>query len=86
MYRIIISRIAEKQLENLPKQIANAITNKIDLLSANPRPDGCKKLQGKDNAYRIRSSDYRIVYRIEDNKLIVEVIRIGHRSDVYKKR
>jgi mRNA interferase RelE/StbE len=86
MYRIIISRIAEKQLAALPRQVANAITAKIDALSLEPRPIGCKKLEGSDKEYRIRNGDYRIIYRIEDSKLIIEVIRIGRRGDVYKKR
>jgi mRNA interferase RelE/StbE len=86
MHTIIISRAAEKQLSQLPRHIANAITRKIDLLAEIPRPDGCKKLQGYDNAYRIRSGDYRIVYTVEDGKLYIEVIRIQHRRDVYSKK
>jgi len=86
MYRLIISRVAEKQIETLPKQAANAIINKIDLLKNEPRPEGCKKLQGYESAYRVRSGDYRIIYRVEDKKLIIEVVRIGNRKDVYKKR
>ena len=86
MYLIIISRVAEKQLATFPKHIANNITAKIDSLSQDPRPVGCKKLEGSEKEFRIRTGDYRIVYRIEDSHLIVEVIRIGHRSDVYKKR
>jgi len=86
MYKLVISRVAEKQIEALPKQVANSITHKIDLLQSDPRPDGCKKLQGNENAYRVRCGDYRIIYRVEDKKLIIEVIRIGNRKDVYKKR
>ncbi len=86
MYQLIISRIAEKQLASFPKQIANNITAKIDSLIIDPRPAGCKKLEGSDKEYRIRSGDYRIIYRIEDAQLIIEVIRIGHRRAIYKNR
>jgi mRNA interferase RelE/StbE len=55
----------------------------VDLVN-NPRPDGCKKLVGLDNIYRIRVGLYRIVYRIEDEILYIEVIKIGHRKDVYR--
>lgn len=86
MYQVIISRIAEKQIESLPKHIANNVVAKIDTLALNPRPHGCKKLEGCEKEYRVRSGDYRIIYRIEDNKLIVEVIRVAHRSGAYKKK
>ena len=86
MYKIIISRIAEKQLESFPKHIANAITAKIDSLAMDPYPSGCKKLEGSEKEYRLRSGDYRIIYRIENEWLIVEVIRIGHRRDIYNKK
>ena len=86
MYTIFISNIAEKQLSSFPRQIANNISAKIDALSAEPRPAGCKKLEGSDKEYRIRTGDYRIIYRIEDKQLFIEVIRIGHRKDVYKKK
>ncbi len=56
----------------------------MDALAANPRPKGVKKLTGLDNLYRIRAGDYRIVYQIRDDRLIVLVVRIGHRKDVYR--
>ena len=86
MYQLYISRIAEKQIASFPKHIANNIREKIDLLASEPRPFGCKKLEGSKDEYRLRTGDYRIIYRIEDNRLIVEVIRIGNRKDVYRKR
>jgi mRNA interferase RelE/StbE len=86
MYQVIISRIAEKQLASFPKLIANNITAKIDSLSITPRPVGSKKLEGSNKEYRIWTGDYRIIYRIEDIQLIIEVIRIGHRRDVYRKK
>ena len=86
MYQVIISRIAEKQIESLPKHVANTITSKIDALATDPYPSGSIKLEGSQKEYRIRSGDYRIIYRIENARLIIEVIRIGHRRDIYKKR
>mgnify|MGYP001580816136 FL=1 len=56
----------------------------MDALAATPRPKGVKKLTGTDDLYRIRVGDYRIVYQIHDDRLIVLVVRIGHRRDVYR--
>ncbi len=56
----------------------------MDGLAVNPRPKGVKKLSGLDDLYRIRVGDYRIVYQIHDDRLIVLVVRIGHRKDVYR--
>ena len=61
------------------------IISEIELLADNPRPDGCKKLKGESNLYRIRVlSNYRVVYEIQDRKLIVTVVKVGHRRDVYR--
>jgi mRNA interferase RelE/StbE len=84
MYSIRIKRSASKQLEKLPQKVAERLVKVIDNLAENPRPDGVKKLQGTENYYRIRLTDYRIIYSIADNELIVEVIKVGHRKDVYK--
>lgn len=86
MYTIVVSRIAEKQLEQLPKPAANAVWEKIRSLATDPRPKGCKKLQGYEREYRIRSGDYRVVYRVEDDVLVIEVIGVGHRKDIYRKK
>jgi mRNA interferase RelE/StbE len=58
---------------------------KIDALAKNPRPSGMKKLEGEDNLYRIGVGDYHIIYQIEDDKLIVLVVKIGDRKEIYKK-
>ncbi len=60
------------------------ILKRIETLKKDPRPEGVTKLQGMDNAYRIRQGDYRIIYQIIDNNLIIEIVTIGHRSDVYR--
>lgn len=85
-YRILISKKAAKELRKLPKQAVKAIAATIDQLSTDPRPDGCKKLEAYLNAYRVRVGNYRIVYSVEDKELLVEVIRVGDRKEIYKKR
>jgi len=83
-YKILIKSTAAKELARLPKKDIQRITSKIKSLSADPRQHGCEKLSAQER-YRIRQGNYRIVYSIEDNKLIVYVIKIAHRSVVYKK-
>ena len=83
-YPIEFSKSAEKELLNLPKKTASQILSKIDMLALNPRPSGCKKLTGSLNSYRIRIGDYRVLYTIEDNILLVDIVSIGNRKDVYR--
>ena len=83
-YKILIKSSAAKELARLPKKDIQRITSKIKSLSADPRPHGCEKLSAQER-YRIRQGNYRIVYSIEDDKLIVYVIKIAHRSVVYNK-
>lgn len=84
MYRIQLSRTAEKELYVLPSNIIKKLVKVIDQLEFNPRPVGCKKLKGTSEAlWRIRVGDYRIVYSIEDVLLIVDIRKIGHRKDIY---
>ena len=83
-YQIEIKASAKKELARLPRQIAEKVVERIKWLADNPRPDGCKKLHGENSVYRIRVGDYRVVYSIVDRCLIVEVIRIRHRREVYK--
>ncbi|MDR1405605.1 MAG: type II toxin-antitoxin system RelE/ParE family toxin [Prevotellaceae bacterium] len=83
MYKILIKKKAEKQLAALTLEIADRIALAIDALAINPRPANNKKLQGYTNVYRIRAGNYRIIYSVEDAILTIEVIKIGHRKDVY---
>lgn len=82
-YTVFILPSVQKQLDKLPNNIAIRIEDKLMELSSEPRPSGCKKLKGRD-AYRIRVGDYRAIYEIIDNKLIVTVIAIGHRKNIYE--
>jgi mRNA interferase RelE/StbE len=67
----------------LDKKVIQVIKTAIASLANDPRPSGCKKLKGED-AYRIRVGDYRVIYEIEDDKIIVIVVSVGHRKDIYK--
>lgn len=82
-YKIVIKERVLKQLSDIPKKFAEKIDKLILSLAENPRPAGCKKLQGYTNTYRVRYSDFRIVYTIDDNVLIIDIIQIGNRKDIY---
>jgi mRNA interferase RelE/StbE len=81
-YKIEILRSAQKQLSKIHHQHQNQIIENIRKLSENPRPSGCKKLSARP-AWRIRIGDYRVIYEINDDCLLVLVITIGHRKEVY---
>lgn len=82
-YNVLILPSAQKQLVKLPNAIATRIEGKLLELEQDPRPLSCKKLKGRD-AWRIRIGDYRVIYEINDGRLIVTVIAIGHRREVYE--
>ena len=82
-YKIYIKPTAVKELQKIPKRDVDKIIEKIRNLSSDPRPPGCEKLS-VDEKYRVRQGRYCIVYYIEDDKLVVLVIKIGHRKDVYR--
>ncbi len=83
-YHIEFVKQAAKQLKTLSNEEQQRIKIKIDVLANDPRPDGVVKLTGEDNLYRIRVGNYRIIYSIQDNQLLVLVLKIGHRRDVYQ--
>ncbi len=83
MYDVQLSSRAEKSLEKLPDQAFDRVTEAIENLATNPRPPGCKKLKGR-LGYRIRVGDYRVVYDIADDILVVLVIDVGHRREIYE--
>jgi len=83
-YQIEIKHSASKELENLPRQIIPRIVAAIKELAKNPYPQGVKKLTGFDHTYRIRVGDYRILYNIHENRLVIEIIRVRHRKDAYR--
>ena len=83
-YAVEILPAAVKVLGSLPKKHQKQIAARIDELMQNPRPPGVKVLRNADGLLRIRSGDYRIIYRVEDMRLKVLVIRIAHRREVYR--
>ena len=82
-YTVLILPAAQKQLSKLPSAIATRIEDRLLDLEVDPRPSGCKKLKGRD-AWRIRIGDYRVIYENNDGKLIVTIIAIGHKREVYE--
>jgi mRNA interferase RelE/StbE len=85
-YEVRITEAAAKELDALPRmKDRQAVTSRILGLAAEPRPPGCVKLSGLEELYRVRQGPYRIVYTIEDDRLVVIVIRVADRKDVYRK-
>jgi mRNA interferase RelE/StbE len=82
-YRVEVKPSAKKELERLSSQAIARITRRLEALASNARPAGCKKLKGGDKEWRVRVGDYRVVYTIDELKLLLEVTRIRHRSHVY---
>jgi len=82
-YRVLIKRSAEKEIVRLPEAIRRLVVDRILELGHEPHPPGSQKLAGRDE-YRVRQGNYRIVYTIEDAVVTVTVVRVAHRSDVYR--
>ncbi len=83
-YRVEIARRAIKSIARLSLKEQLRIRAAIDLLAQQPRPPGCVALAGEDSVYRVRVGDYRILYQVIDKKLVIHVVRVGHRRDVYR--
>lgn len=83
-YQIEIARTAAKDLRGIDRKWIPMVVAAIETLESDPRPAGCKKLVGSDHTYRLRVGDYRVVYDIHDAMLIILVVRIRHRRDVYR--
>ena len=85
IYKVIVSRSAEKELNKLPETILKRISIVFDSLIYNPRPTGSKKLKGTDiDLWRVRVGDYRIIYDINDKIRIIDIKKVGHRKDIYE--
>lgn len=83
-YSITFARSARKELENLDANLVGRIFPKIKALATEPRPAGCRKLQGEKHLWRIHVGDYRVIYTVDDQRQTVDVIAIRHRSAVYR--
>lgn len=82
-YSLEIKRSVARDVEGIPKRDLRRIMDRIEALRDDPRPPGCVKLSGQEY-YRVRQGNYRIVYEIVDDRLVVVVIAVGHRRDVYR--
>jgi mRNA interferase RelE/StbE len=83
-YGMTFARSARKELENLDAALVSRIFPKIKALAVEPRPAGCRKLQGEKQLWRIRIGDYRVIYAIDDQRQVVDVIAVRHRSAAYR--
>ena len=83
-YTVKIRPSALKSIEKIEKRLAEKIIERIDLLAENPRHHGSLKLSGEENAYRTRVGKYRIIYEIYDTEVLVSMIAVDHRKDVYR--
>lgn len=84
-FRVEIARRAVKALSALPRREQQRVRAAIDLLADNPRPPGCAAMAGEAHAYRVRVGQYRIVYEVFDDRLVIQVVRVGHRREVYRR-
>ena len=84
MYSLLYKKSVEKELKKLPKVVRVAVIGKILLLAENPQPNGSVKLRGATNLYRIRHTDYRIIYSVDSGELVILVIKVAHRKEAYR--
>jgi mRNA interferase RelE/StbE len=82
-YEVYFRESVEKDFRNIPKKDLTRILHRVELLSIEPRPQGCEKLTGQEK-YRLRQGRYRIIYSIEDEKLVVLIVKVAHRRDIYR--
>ncbi len=83
-YSIEFIRTARKELSKLPKDVQQRIADKIDELKINPCPPGVIALKNGDGRLRLRVGDYRVIYRVEEDKFVIFIVKIGHRKNIYK--
>ena len=83
-YTVEIDTKAARDIRRLPRQVHARIVTALQALAGDPRPDGCKKLSGASQLWRIRVATYRIIYQVHDTRLLVIIVRVGHRGNVYR--
>jgi len=83
-YTIEYTTSALRELRSLDRQVQQRISERIENLSENPLPLGVKKFQGEANHWRIRVGDYRVIYRIDRQRIVVTIVRVAHRREVYR--
>jgi len=84
LFNIEWKHSARKELKKLPKTMIAKVIGSVEELAKNPFPNGSRKIIGAEHTYRIRIGEYRILYSVESGKLVIVVLRIGHRKDIYK--
>ncbi|MEW6141243.1 MAG: type II toxin-antitoxin system RelE/ParE family toxin [Thermodesulfobacteriota bacterium] len=84
-YRVLFVSRAERAFKRLSADVQDRIISEINSLAEEPRPAGAVKLTGSENLYRVRVGDYRVIYAVEDDFLLVLVVEIGHRREIYRK-
>lgn len=84
-YTIEFSSSAARQFEDIPKKDQIRIKNRIDALAENPYQPDAKKLTSEDDLYRVRSGDYRIIYTVQNKQLVILIVKIGHRREIYRR-
>lgn len=84
-YQVIIQQSAQKQLRLLPVEISSRIDLRLNALGNDPRPAGCIKLKGKENRWRIRVGDYRVIYSINDTTFTIFILKVSHLREVYQR-
>lgn len=85
-YRVVLLPAAQRELDRVPARAFERIKDRLLALAEDPRPHGALKLAGVEGVYRVRVGDYRILFQVEDDTLLVVVVRLGHRRDVYRVR
>jgi mRNA interferase RelE/StbE len=83
-YSVEITRTAERQLKKLSQDDRQRVARTVAMLAIDPRPRGARKLAGYDDVFRVRMGQYRVIYSIDDGRLTVLVLKLGHRKDVYR--
>ena len=83
-YSVELTRTAEKQLRRVAKRARSRLLDAIEALGTKPRPQGARKLQGYEDIYRIRVGQYRVVHEVIDDRVLVIVLKLGHRKDIYR--
>jgi mRNA interferase RelE/StbE len=83
-YEVTFARSARRELEGLVPPLANRILTRIQALAREPRPPGARKVQGRQNLWRIRVGDYRVIYSVYDDQRVVDVVKVRHRREAYR--
>ncbi|MGL5828715.1 MAG: type II toxin-antitoxin system RelE family toxin [Angustibacter sp.] len=82
-YRVEFTSASARQVKKLPRPTRTRILRAIESLAEEPRPPGARKLAGQATAWRVRTGDYRIIYEVLDDELVITIVRAGHRREVY---